>query len=118
MAWEACLKNAEVKLELLTNNDMLVIVEKGIRGGICHATHKYAKADNRYMENYNKDIESSYLMYLDASNLYGWAMSQKFPVNGFKCRLKALLKIKLLRKYFYWMFNNPYQTQHVSFVIR
>ena len=63
---------------------MLLMVEKGIRGGICQAIHRYAKANNKYMKNYNKDIISSYLMYLDANNLYGWAMSQKLPVNGFK----------------------------------
>ena len=63
---------------------MLLMVEKGIRGGICHAIHRYAKANSKYMKNYNKNIESSYLMYLDANNLYGWGMSQKLPVNGFK----------------------------------
>ena len=63
---------------------MLLMVEKGIRGGICQAIHRYAKANNRYMKNYDKDITSSYLTYLDANNLYGWAMSQKLPVNGFK----------------------------------
>ena len=51
---------------------MLLIVEKGIRGDICHAIHSHAKANNKYMKNYDKDIESSYLMFLDASNLYGW----------------------------------------------
>ena len=63
---------------------MLLIVENGTRGGICHAIHRYAKANNKYMKNYSKNIESSYLMYLDANNLYGCAMSQKLPVNGFK----------------------------------
>ena len=63
---------------------MLLMVEKGTRGGICQAIHRYAKANNKYMKNYDKDIISSYLMYLDANNLYGWAMSQKLPVNGFK----------------------------------
>ena len=63
---------------------MLLMVENRIRGGICHAIHRYAKANNKYMKNYNKDIESSSLMYLDGNNLYGWRMSQKFPVNGFK----------------------------------
>ena len=60
------------------------MVEKGIRGGICQAIYKYAKANNKYMKNYNEFIESLYLMYLDANNLYGWAMSQKLPVDGFK----------------------------------
>ena len=84
LAWQACLKKTKVELELLTNIDMLLMVEKGTRGGICQAIHRYAKANNKYMKNYNKDIISSYLMYLDANNLYGWAMSQKLPVNGFK----------------------------------
>ena len=63
---------------------MLLMVQKGIRGGICQAIHRYAKANNKYMKNYDKDIISSYLMYLNANNLYGWAMSQKLPLNGFK----------------------------------
>ena len=61
------------------------MVEKGIRGRICHAIHRYAKANTKYMKNYDKNIESSYLVYLDANNLYGWAMSQNLPVNGFEC---------------------------------
>ena len=55
---------------------MLLIVEKGTRGGICQAIQRYAKANNKYMKSYNKDVISSHLMYLDANNLYGWAMSQ------------------------------------------
>ena len=73
-----------VKLELLTNYDMLLMVEKGLRGGICQATHRYAKSNNKYMKNYDKSIESSYLAHSDANNLYGWAMSQKLPINGFE----------------------------------
>ena len=84
LAWQACLKKTKVELELLTDIDMLLMVEKGTRGGICQAIHRYAKANNKYMKNYNKDIISSYLMYLDANNLYGWAMSLKFPMNDFK----------------------------------
>ena len=81
--WQACLKNAEVKLELLTDYDMILMIENGIRGGICQATHRYAKANNKYMKNYDKNIESSYIEYLDANNWYGRAMFQKRPTNGF-----------------------------------
>ena len=63
---------------------MLFMVEKGIRGGIYHSIHRYAKANNKYVKNYDKNIGSSYLMHLDANNLYGCAMSQKLRVNGFK----------------------------------
>ena len=84
LAWPACLEKARVKLELLTDIDMPMIVEKGIRGGICHAIHKYPKANNKYMKNYDKDMELPYLKYLGANNLYGWAMSRKPSVNGFE----------------------------------
>ena len=86
LAWQACFKRTKVELELLTNIDMLLMVGKGIRGGICHAIHRYANANNKYMKNYDKNIERSfaecnsiecnsveslYHMYLDANNLYG-----------------------------------------------
>ena len=60
------------------------MVEKGIRGRICQAMHRYAKANNKYMNNYDKNKESSYIQYLDANNLNGWATSQKLPVDGFE----------------------------------
>ena len=84
LAWQACLKKTNIELELLTDFKMLLMVEEGIRGGICHSIHRYAKANNKYMKNYNSNEESSYIQYLDANNLYGWAMSKKLPVNGFK----------------------------------
>ena len=84
LAWQACLKKSDIELELLCNNDMLLMVEKGTRGGICQAIHRHAKANNKYMKNYNKNTTSPYLTYLDASNLFGWAMSQKLPLNDFE----------------------------------
>ena len=72
---------------------MLLMVEKGIKGGICQAIHMNAKANNKYMKNCNKDIISSYLIYLDANNLHGWAISQNLSINGFKW----VKKLKLLR---------------------
>ena len=84
LAWQACLKKTEVELEFLNDIDMLLMVEKGIRGATCHSIHTYAKANSKYMKNYDENIESSYLMYLDTNNFYGWEMSQKLPINGFK----------------------------------
>ena len=84
LAWEACLKKTGVKLELLTDFDMTLMIGKGSRSGICQTSHRYAKANDKYMKNHNKNIESSSIEYLDANNLYGWAMSQKLPVNDFK----------------------------------
>ena len=60
------------------------MVEEGIRGGICHSIHRHAKANNKYMKNYDESKESSYIQYLDANNLYGWAMSEKLPKKKFK----------------------------------
>ena len=97
LAWQACLKKTGVKLELITDYDMILMIEKGIRGGICQATHRYAKANNKYMKNYDKNNE-----YLDANNLYGWAMSQKLPVKGFKwVKKKKLSKLNevFIKKY-------------------
>ena len=70
---------------------MLLMVEKCIRGGICHVMDGHEKANNKYMKNYNKDEEESFLEYLDVNNLYGWAISQKLPVDGFKWK-KHMLK--------------------------
>ena len=76
LAWKYCLKKTETELELLTKINRLLIVVKGIRDGICHAIHRYAKANSKYMKYYDKDIEhntieSSHLMYLDEKNFYG-----------------------------------------------
>ena len=84
LAWQAALKRTKVKLDLLTDIDVLLMVEKGTRGGICHSVYRYAKANNKYMRNYDQNKESLYLQYWDVNNLYGWAMSQKLQVNNFE----------------------------------
>ena len=63
---------------------MLSVVEKGIRGGMCHSIYRYAKANNKYMKVYDKNKDSSYIQHWDKNNSYGWAMSQKLPVNNFE----------------------------------
>ena len=83
LALEACLKMTRVKLELLTVIDMLLMFEKGIRGGLSQATHRYATANNKYISNYDINQLSSFLMYLDANNLYGWAMCKKLPIGRY-----------------------------------
>ena len=83
LAWKAALKKTKIKLDLLIDIDMLLMAEKFIRGIICHFIYKYAKANNKYMKDYDKNKESSYLQYWEKS-LYGWAMSQKLPVNNFE----------------------------------
>ena len=83
--WDACLKMTDVKLELLTDIDMLLMIEKGIRGGISMVSNRYGKSNNKYMrKKFNISGPSKYLQYLDANNLYGAAMSMKLPTHGFK----------------------------------
>ena len=82
LAWQACLKKTGVKLELLADLDMLLMFERGIRGGITQAVHQYTKANKKYMG--KTEGESSFLQYLDANNLYGYVMSQKLPAGEFK----------------------------------
>ena len=81
---QAALKKTKVKLDLLTDIDMLLMIEKGIRGRLCHSINRYPKANNKCMKDYDKTKESSYLKYCNINNLYGWKMSQKLPVNRFK----------------------------------
>ena len=86
LAWKACLKHTGIRRELLTDPDMLLMFERGIRGGITQAVRKYAAANNPYMRGkFNPNEDTTYLQYLDANKLYGWAMSQPLPTGGFKC---------------------------------
>ena len=84
LAWDAILKMTKINLDLITDIDQQLFIEKDMRGGISYIAHRHAKANNKYMENYNPQNESSYIMYLDANNLYGWAMSQPLPYGNFK----------------------------------
>jgi len=84
LAWDVCLKKTDVKLELLNDVDMLLMFEKGIRGGVSMIPKRYAKANNKYMKDFNLEEESKFIQYLDANNPYSWAMSRPLPVSTFK----------------------------------
>ena len=84
LAWDAFLKETGQELQLLHDYDMLMMFDRGIRGGITHISKRYSEANNKYMKDYNPDKPSKFIQYLDANNLYGWAMSQSLPTDGFK----------------------------------
>ena len=84
LAWDAMLKMASIKLELMVDINMSQFIEKGMRGGVSCIIHRHGKANNKYMDGYDGKALSKYIMYLDANNLYGWAMSQHLPTGGFK----------------------------------
>ena len=84
LAWKACLKKTGIRLELLLDPDMFLMFERGIGGGITQSVHRWAEANNPYMEEYDSNKPTNYLQYLDANNLYGWAMSQPLPTGEFK----------------------------------
>ena len=84
LSWDALLKKTGVELELFTDHDMHMFVERGIRGGISMVSKRHAKANNPLISDYDESKPNSYIMYLDANNLYGWAMSKPLPKSGFK----------------------------------
>ena len=91
LAWQACLKKTGVKLELITDFDMLLMIEKGIRGGICHSVYRHAKTNNKYMKIFDKNNESSYIIYMDANNLYDMQFLKSYQLmvlNGKKIYLQ------------------------------
>ena len=84
LAWDACFKETKQEIQLLKDYDMLMMFEQGTRGGISPISKRYAKANNKYMKDFDVTKPSTFIQYLDANNLYGWAMSQKLPTHGFK----------------------------------
>ena len=99
LSWDAMLKMTDIKLELMTDIDMFQFIEKGMRGGISYIANRYGKANNKYMTDYDKNKPSKYIMYLDANNLYGWAMSQYLPTGGFKWLKQNKIDNLDLKKY-------------------
>ena len=83
-SWDCLLKCTNIELEQITDPDLYLFIEKGLKGGISMVSHRHAIANNPQMQNYNPEQPTSYLMYLDSNNLYGWAMSQYLPTGGFQ----------------------------------
>ena len=99
LAWDACLKETKQELELLKDYDMLMMFEQGIRSGISHISKRYAEANNKYMKDFDESKPSTFIQYLNANNLYGWAMTQKLPTHGFKwINVDKTSVLKLLEK--------------------
>ena len=99
LSWDAMLKNTNIKLELMTDIDMYQFIESGMRGGISYIANRYAKANNKYMKDYNEKATSKYIIYLDANNLYGWSMSQYLPTGGFRWLTEKQIEKTNLAKY-------------------
>ena len=96
LSWDAMLIMTNIKLELMTDIDMFQFIEKGMHGGVSYIANRYGNANNKYMKEYDEKAPSKYIMYLDANNLYGWALSQYLPTGNFKWMTdKELSKINL-----------------------
>ena len=88
LAWDALLKLTKAELELITDPEMLMMIEEGVRGGVSLISTRYARANNKYMKDYVSSLPSIFIPYLDANNLYGWGMSRKLPIGGFEWALE------------------------------
>ena len=99
LSWDAMLKMTDIQLELMVDIDMFQFIEKGMRGGISYIANRYGKANNKYMETYDEKTPSKYIIYLDANNLYGWAMSQYLPTGGFRWLTQKQIDMIDLTKY-------------------
>ena len=95
-AWDAMLKMTQVKLDVISDYDMYLMIENGIRGGMSMISHRYSKANNNYMKDFDPSKESKYIMNLDANNLYGVPMTQYLPLNDFKWRKRQIILTKHL----------------------
>ena len=99
LAWDAMLKMTDIKLELMADIDMFQFIEKGLRGGISYISNRYGEVNNKYIKEYDEKAPSKYIMYLDANNLYGWAMSQYLPTGGFRWMTEKQINNIDLAKY-------------------
>ena len=99
LSWDAMLKMTDIKLELMTDIDMFQFIEKGMRGGISYIANRYGKANNKFMKKYDEKLPSKYITYLDANNLYGWAMSQYLSTGGFRWLTEKQINNTNLAKY-------------------
>ena len=99
LSWDAMLKMTDIKLGLIIDIDMFQFIEKGMRGGVSYIANRYGKANNKYMKEYDEKTPSKYIMYLDANNLYGWAMSQYLPTGGIRWLTEKEINKIYLAKY-------------------
>ena len=99
LSWDAMLRMTGIRLELITDIDMYQFIEKGIRGGVSYIANRYGNGNNKYMKEYNEKVPSKYIMYLDANNLYGWAMIQYLPTGNFKWMTDKEIRKTNLGKY-------------------
>ena len=99
LSWDAMLKMTDIKLGLTIDIDMFQFIEKGVHGGVSYIANCYGKENNKYMKEYNEKASSKYIMYLDANNLYEWAVSQYLPTGGFRWLTEKEINNRDLAKY-------------------